>query len=57
MPPFARAGMAGVQVAVVLHLERIRVQRGIELALDVVRGDAGVSRHDFGSFAAGSGSR
>ena len=52
VPAFARAGMAGMQVAVILHLEQIGLQRGLQLAPDVVGGHA----HGLVSFT-GSGSR
>ena len=36
VPAFARAGVAGVQVAVVLHLERGRLQRSAQRGFDVL---------------------
>ena len=36
MTPFARSGMAGVQVAVVLHRELLRLQRAAHGSVDVL---------------------
>ena len=52
VPAFPSAGMAGVQVAVVLNRERFRRERVAQGRFDVGRGDA----HTFSFAALGTGS-
>lgn len=57
VPAFARAGMAGVQVAVVLNLEAFRLQDCGQRCLDLACGDAHGRPRYFSGAGCGAGVR